>query len=95
MKDITIVGMEPNMYGVQLIEAPGVETSHRVRVPEGFAGALGVADVDAELLVRETFAFLLEREPATSILQEFSLEDVERYFPEYRDEITARVSGGR
>jgi hypothetical protein len=34
-------------------------------------------------LVRRSFEFLLEREPASSILREFRITDIERYFPEY------------
>ncbi|HEX7168416.1 MAG TPA: hypothetical protein VF230_15660 [Acidimicrobiales bacterium] len=92
MKDINIVGMEPGVFGVQVTEAQGVETSHRVTVPDDFGIEIGVPELDLELLVRETFAFLLEREPATSILQEFSLDEIDRYFPDYREEIAARVT---
>jgi hypothetical protein len=49
-------------------------------------------DEDVERLVRETFAFLLEREPLGSILSSFDLKVVERYFPEYRAEIRRRLS---
>ena len=59
----------------------GTTTTHRVRVSaaelERYAGA-EVAD-----LVRRSFEFLLEREPNTSILREFDLSTIERYFPEY------------
>jgi hypothetical protein len=46
---------------------------------------------DIERLVRETFAFLLEREPRTSILARFDLPVVERYFPEYPVEMRRRL----
>jgi hypothetical protein len=36
-------------------------------------------------------AFLLEREPATSVLREFALSDIQEYFDEYYDELTTRV----
>jgi len=48
-----------------------------------------VAGVD---LIRESFRFLLEREPVGSILQSFDLSVIQRYFPEYRDEIRRRTS---
>jgi hypothetical protein len=41
------------------------------------------ADSPAEDLVRRSFDFLLEREPPSSILRRFRLQDIERYFPEY------------
>jgi hypothetical protein len=47
---------------------------------------------DTERLVRETFAFLLEREPRASILARFDLPVVERYFPEYPSEMRRRLS---
>jgi len=34
-------------------------------------------------LVSEAFTFLLEREPKESILREFAISDIERYFPEF------------
>ena len=37
----------------------------------------------AEDLVRDSFGFLLEREAKTSILKEFELSVIKRYFPEY------------
>jgi hypothetical protein len=41
----------------------------------------------AEELVRDSFRFLLEREPQESILREFNLSLIGRYFPEYEREI--------
>jgi hypothetical protein len=37
----------------------------------------------AEELVRDSFAFLLGREPKESILKEFDLSVIQRYFPDY------------
>jgi hypothetical protein len=36
-----------------------------------------------ERLLEASFEFLLEREPASSILSQFALPVIERYFPEY------------
>ena len=47
---------------------------------------------DIERLVRETFAFLLEREPRRRSWPRFDLAVVERYFPEYPAEIRRRLS---
>lgn len=46
---------------------------------------------DLERVVRASFEFLLEREPASSILPEFSLDVIGRYFPEYEDELRRRL----
>ena len=48
---------------------------------------LGLGAISGEDLVRASFLFLLDREPATSVLAEFSLDLIPRYFPEYRNEI--------
>jgi hypothetical protein len=45
----------------------------------------------AEQLVRASFAFLLEREPVTSILRNFDLAVIENYFPEWRAEMRKRL----
>jgi hypothetical protein len=41
--------------------------------------------------LEESFRFLLEREPNTSILPSFGLLLIGRYFPEYQQEIRARL----
>jgi hypothetical protein len=54
-------------------------------------GAAAPTQPDIERLVRETFAFLLEREHARSILPRFALTVVTRYFPEYPAKIRRRL----
>jgi len=68
------------------------ETSHVVSVPRGLAATLGVSDVPQEELVRASFVFLLDREPAGSILTRFSLDMIARYFPEYPAELRHYVA---
>jgi hypothetical protein len=68
-------------------------TSHEVSVPTGFPASLGCDHVALEKLVRASFEFLLEREPATSILREFRLDVISRYFPGYPAEISTRLGG--
>lgn len=45
--------------------------------------AHGTAQEDVEDLVARSFAFLLEREPAESIMRSFDISVIHRYFPEY------------
>ena len=59
-------------------------STHRVRVSKDEHARYGGGDVTD--LVRRSFAFLLEREASTSILSEFSLSTIERYFPDYARE---------
>jgi hypothetical protein len=93
MSEITITPMEPRHYGVQVSEGP-TTTSHRVAVTGRIVDDLRLDPDDGERIVRETIGFLLEREPATAILAEFSLADVDRYFPAFRDELTTRLGAG-
>jgi hypothetical protein len=70
--------------------AAGVTTHHRVRVTraelERYAEGRSPED-----LLRESFRFLLEREPNSSILNSFDLPVIARYFPEYEREIRDRM----
>lgn len=63
-------------------------TTHIVRVSRDEHARYGGGDVGQ--LVRRSFEFLLAREPNTSILREFSLSTIERYFGDYATEITGR-----
>lgn len=92
MTEITVTPMESDWFGVQVSEGTTV-TSHRVRVPPTLLDDLGLSTADRDRIVRESFAFLLDREPASSILAEFSLADVPRYFPEFYEELRRRISG--
>jgi hypothetical protein len=73
-------------YAVK-VRGPKSETSHVVSVPAALAQSLGLADLPGEELVRASFAFLLDREPAGSVLPRFSLDAIARYFPEYPTEV--------
>ena len=44
-------------------------------------------DITPKELVERSFEFLLAREPASSILSEFDLKQINTYFPEYEGEI--------
>jgi hypothetical protein len=67
-------------------------TVHRVRVTPESLRRYGGDHPDVQTLVRDSFAFLLEREPRESVLRSFELSDIERYFPEYSREITRTTS---
>lgn len=67
-------------------------TTHRVTVPERLGEGVELPPDELESAVRESFNFLLEREPASSILSRFSLSDISRYFPEYPRELARRLS---
>ncbi len=91
MGGIRITPAGPHEFGVEVTDGQEI-TSHRVIVPPSLLDDWGLEDADSEAVVRESFAFLMAREPASSILPEFSLAIIPRYFPEYRDELPERLS---
>ncbi len=91
MTQVDVTARGPQRFGVTL-RGEGVETSHEVSVPDSLVDDLGLSEVDDETLVKESFEFLLEREPPTSILREFPLTAISEYFPEYLGELRRRLS---
>ncbi|HVA72946.1 MAG TPA: hypothetical protein VNF71_00075 [Acidimicrobiales bacterium] len=88
--DVKVSQESEGGYRVE-VRGSGATTSHVVSVPAGFATELGWGRKSEAELVRESFAFLLEREPPSSILRSFSLDVIGRYFPEYPAEIASRL----
>jgi bifunctional DNA-binding transcriptional regulator/antitoxin component of YhaV-PrlF toxin-antitoxin module len=84
--------MGPHEYAVTVTEGT-LTTNHRVTVPEDLRADLGVAGADEQQLVTESFAFLLEKEPSTAIYEEFPLDVILDRFPDFADEIRARLAG--
>ena len=67
-----------------------VTTHHRVRVTKADLARFAEGH-SAEDLLKESFRFLLEREPNTSILTSFDLPLIGSYFPEYERQIRGRL----
>ncbi len=65
-------------------------TEHRVSVERTTLADLA-PNSSVEQLVTASFAFLLERESRESILRQFDLPVIGRYFPEFPDEIRSRL----
>ncbi len=88
MADIAVSETGPRSFEVKLEEAG---TTHSVTVPEDLIEELNLPEQDLERVVRESFEFLLEREPASSIMREFSLDVIPTYFPEYKEQLPRRL----
>jgi hypothetical protein len=65
----------------------GSSTQHTVEVSTAELDRWGRGR-SAEELLRESFRFLLDREPKESILRKFQLSVIPRYFPDYERAIT-------
>jgi hypothetical protein len=70
----------------------GTATTHQVTLKEIDRIRLAGADISGDTLIAESFRFLLEREPNTSILRKFDLPVIGNYFPEYERDIRERVT---
>lgn len=90
MAEITIDAVGEREFQVRVLDGRQ-QTTHVVTVPKSLGEGIQLPD-DLEVVVRESFRFLLEREPASSILPRFSLSEIERYFPEYPKELARRLS---
>lgn len=86
MAHIDVQGGEGEPYVVTVDDGAGT-SRHKVTVPDGYLDQLGVPDADPRQVVRASFAFLLERESKGQIMASFELPVIERYFPEYPDEL--------
>ena len=88
---IDVQALADGAFRVRVSEGAS-ETSHRVTLkPEDYA-RLTNGKVELAELVRRSFEFLLEREPKESILAQFDLTVIARYFPEFEREIQRRLA---
>ena len=79
-------------FHVRVVEG-GTTTSHRVTLKAADHARIAGGQATAQELVRRSFEFLLENEPKESILREFDLTLIGRYFPGYEREIKRRLGG--
>lgn len=90
MADITVTSIGTRKFHVQ-IRDNDLETSHHVVVPETLSNELQLPEDGLDRAVRESFVFLLEREPASSIMSAFSLDVISDYFPEYKEKLLEKL----
>lgn len=87
---IEVGKLENGEFRVRVIEGRS-ESTHRVRVSEEDYRRLCGGTIEAVELVRRSFEFLLARERKESILGEFDLAVIARYFPEYERELKRAI----
>ena len=85
MADIQVVTLDDSRYQVTVVGQ--TTTTHHVTVKPAYAHQLTQGKVSTENLVKQSFEFLLQREPNTSILRNFDLSVIAHYFPEYEQRI--------
>jgi hypothetical protein len=77
-------------FRVRVSEAKSRST-HRVTLSQADYRRLSGGKIEPQELIRLSFEFLLAREPKESILPEFDLPLIGRYFPEYELELKRRI----
>ena len=85
-----IVKNKEKLFEVEIKEA-GSSTQHQVTVSKEAYQQLTQGKITPEELIRKSFEFLLKREPKESILSQFDILVIKRYFPEYEQEIKKLV----
>ena len=58
-------------------------TTHSVTISDAIHTQLTNGKISKETLLEKSFEFLLETEPNTSILSQFKIEVISKYFPDY------------
>jgi hypothetical protein len=81
--------VDANTY--EVVVSGDTETVHRVRMSPDYYKKLSGARCTHEWVLIRAFEFLLEREANTSILKEFDLSVINRYFPEFEENMSARL----
>ena len=88
---IEVETFDASHFRVRVIE-DGSESIHQVTLSPKDCARLAGGPAGAEQFIRQSFQFLLEREPKESILARFDLAVIGRYFPEYEREIKRRLA---
>lgn len=86
MEEVIIKNREEVESSCQFEVSVG-DLEYSVTVDKDYWQELTDGTVSREDLVKNSFEFLLEREPKESILRQFNLRQIQNYFPEYETEI--------
>lgn len=78
---------EIDLTTFEVTVADNYTTKHQVTVNISYALSLTASKISTEQLVKNAFEFLLARESNTSILHNFELNVISRYFPEFEVEM--------
>lgn len=91
MDNIIITSIGPHRFHVQVREDEHKTRHYHVIVPDTLIDELRLPKDNLDKVVRESFVFLLAREPASSIMREFSLDIISSYFPEYKETLREQL----
>jgi hypothetical protein len=83
---------DPGWLCLVRVREAAFATEHRVTVAADALERLDPGASGPDRLVRAAFEFLLEHEPASSILRSFDLPVIGRYFPGWEADIRGRLA---
>lgn len=81
---------DPMRFEVEIEDEKSSKSKHIITLTKEFYTRIAGGLRTPEDLVRASVEFLLEREGKESILPSFDLSEIQRYFPEYENLISAR-----
>lgn len=85
MAEISVTERSKSLYEVR-VAARGTITTHEVSVDQDTVAGLAPGR-STEAVIEASFRFLLDREPQESILSSFDLQIINRYFPDYEEQL--------
>ena len=81
LASIKITEIEKDKFLVEVSD--NVKSSHNVVISDKVYQELTNSMISKYELLEKSFAFLLDREPNTSILTNFEIQIISHYFPDY------------
>jgi hypothetical protein len=87
---IEVEKLKDSEFRVRVVEAKS-ESTHCVTLTPDDCRRLSGGKIEPGELIRRSFEFLLAREPKESILPEFDLSLIGRYFQEYERELKRKI----
>ena len=87
---ISVTHIEEDLY--QVTVQGQQSTVHEVRMTQADYRTLSGRRCTHDWVLIQTFRFLLEQEPNTSILPVFDIMDVGRYYPAFQGELVQRLA---
>jgi hypothetical protein len=91
MSHLSVLALGPERYAVEVREGD-VVTTHKIAVHAAVLDDIGLQDADPARVARETVEFLLERETAAGLWEDFPIEQVATRYPAFYDELVARLT---
>jgi hypothetical protein len=87
---IRVEPIDPGQFQVTVTDGDS-QSVHTVSLSANYYEKLTQKQVTQEVLIEQSFRFLLEHEPKESILREFDLPLIGHYFRNYESEIRRRL----